>query len=146
MWTAKDLEQKKRDGKIRGFQMQTKNFQKQHKNSKKRDKIPVKRSKEKDWLSWNLQYWCNERALELVPEYRFDTGRKWRSDWAIPAIKCLVEYEGLLSAKSRHTTVSGYTSDSEKYNRAQQLGWRVIRVTALNYKTVLQILNQYVPA
>lgn len=74
-------------------------------------------------------------------EYAFHPERKWRFDFAIPELKIGIEYEGLLSDKSRHTTVKGYTNDSEKYNAAQMLGWRVLRYTAINYKQLASDLN-----
>ena len=56
--------------------------------------------------------------------------RLWRFDFAWPDVKVAIEYEGLMSAKSRHTTVSGFSDDCEKYNAAAQLGWAVYRFTA----------------
>jgi len=44
----------------------------------------------------------------------------------------LIEYEGISSRKSRHTTVTGFTNDCEKYNQAQLTGWKVLRYTVLN--------------
>ena len=95
-----------------------------------------KRSKEKDWIWWNLQFIANSNSLELVEEYKFHPERKWRSDWAIPAIKLLIEYEGLISDKSRHTTIKGYSNDSTKYREAVKLGWSLLRYDALNYKNL----------
>jgi hypothetical protein len=103
-----------------------------------------KRSKEKDWIGWNLLYWCNERCFGLREEFRFAEPRRWKFDWAIECIKVAVEYEGLFSEKSRHTTAKGFTGDTDKYNHAQALGWKVIRLTALNYKTMLQELNKLI--
>jgi hypothetical protein len=75
---------------------------------------------------------------EKIPQYVSElishpTG-KFRFDWAIPDLKIAIEYEGLFSEKSRHTTVKGYTKDCIKYNLAALLGWKVLRYTALNYK------------
>lgn len=67
-------------------------------------------------------------------EYRFHDERRFRFDFAVPALKLAIEYEGLMSKKSRHTTVAGYTMDAEKYNLAQSMGWRVLRYTAKNYR------------
>ena len=75
-------------------------------------------------------------------ELKFHPERKWRFDFAIPEMKVAIEYEGLMSEKSRHTTISGFTNDSEKYNAAQALGWKVLRYTALNYKNLSNDLNQ----
>lgn len=101
-----------------------------------------KLSPQKDWLDLNLQYWANEKGVELVPEYKFHKKRKWRFDWAFPSIKVAVEYEGLFSKKSRHTTIKGYQGDIEKYNAATIEGWKVIRVTAKDYKKVIGQLNE----
>lgn len=100
-----------------------------------------KPSPQKDWLELNLQMWANEKGIELCQEYRFYEQRKWRFDWAFPGIKVAVEYEGLFSKKSRHTTIKGYQGDIEKYNTATVQGWRVIRVTASDYKTITKQLN-----
>lgn len=113
------------------------------KNNAKNQIVLQKRSKEKEWLLWNLQYFCNEKALTLETEYQFHPARKFRNDFAIPALKVAIEYEGLISQKSRHTTIKGYSSDTEKYNLQQSTGWKVFRVTALNYKSIIQTLNDY---
>jgi hypothetical protein len=139
MWTEKQLQQKQKQGKIKGYNISPVN------KTTKVVKTNSEYSKEKEWLSWNLMYWANEKALELVTEHKFHEKRKWLFDWAFPAVKIAIEYEGLMSKKSRHTTIKGYTGDTEKYNSAQAKGWRVIRLTALNYKTVLQTLNEYDP-
>lgn len=72
-------------------------------------------------------------GIPFEQEYKFHPERKWRFDFAIPSKKIAIEYEGLMSDKSRHTTVQGFSNDSEKYNQAQLLGWKVLRYTALTY-------------
>lgn len=102
------------------------------------------RSKALSWLDWNLQYYCNEKALTLEKEYQF-CERGWRFDYCIPALKIAIEFEGgIFLQKSGHNTAKHYTKDSDKYNRATVLGWKVIRVTALNYTTVLKTLNEMI--
>ena len=139
-WTERKVIELKKAGNIRDFKI--------HQNHKKYStkdgkNIPAQnRSKEKDWLEWNLMYWANEHAISMEPELKFDEVRKWRFDWAFPAAKIAIEYEGIFSEKSRHTTKSGYAGDVEKYNAATIAGWRVIRLTAKDYKTVIQKLNQ----
>lgn len=135
MWTEKQLQQLKKAGKIRGYSAN------QHKKERTTGSKMEKRSKEIDWIAWNLKIYCEEKNIELTIEHRFDQERKWRFDWAMKERKIAIEYEGLNSEKSRHTTKKGFTGDTEKYNRAQALGWKVIRVTALNYKTLLKTLN-----
>lgn len=140
-WTEKHIKELKAGNKIQGYRF----HQKAKKYSQKQGKnIPAvkKHSKEKEWMAWNLMYWCNENALTLEEEFRFDEVRKWRFDWCISSLKIAIEYEGLNSEKSRHTTVKGFTGDADKYNRAQQLGWKVLRYTALNYKNLITDLNK----
>lgn len=71
--------------------------------------------------------------FEFVSEYRFHDKRRFRFDFAIPDLKIAIEYEGLNSEKSGHTTIGGYTSDCTKYNLAAIDGWRILRYTAVNY-------------
>ena len=94
--------------------------------------------------------WVYFKALSLTPEteYRFHETRKWRFDYALPDKKIAVEYEGLFSAKSRHTSIKGFLGDVEKYNAATMLGWRVLRLTAVNIKDgsaldILQWIKNY---
>jgi len=136
-YTEKQLQQLQQQGKIRGY-----NVHRRIKDKVNSARLPQKPNKAKEWLSLNLQLWANEHTLELVPEHRFDKERKWRFDWAFPAVKLAVEYEGIHSAKSRHTTQKGYAGDVEKYNAATAAGWRVIRSTAKDYKNVLNLLNE----
>ena len=60
-------------------------------------------------------------------EYRFDPERRWRFDFAWPALKMAVEIEGGVWIRGRHVRPVGYLADLEKYNRAVVLGWRVLR-------------------
>lgn len=134
------LDQLKKEGKIRGYSMPAETKTEPGRIVAKHFK---KRSAEKEWLSWNLLIWCNENALTLKEEYRFDReGRKYRADWAIEAIKTLIEYEGLNSDYSRHTTLKGYSADTSKYNQAMKQGWVVLRYTALTYRNVLNDLRE----
>lgn len=77
--------------------------------------------------------------IQFVCEHRFAPPRKFRFDIAIPDMMIAIEYEGVISAKSGHTTIRGFTKDCQKYNLAVSLGWSVYRYTALNLNE-LQIL------
>lgn len=70
-----------------------------------------------------------EIGEEPALEYRFHPGRKWRFDIAFPQRKIAIEYEGIMTGKSRHTTITGFARDCEKYNEAVIAGWRVLRFT-----------------
>ncbi len=75
-------------------------------------------------------------------EHRFNEYRKFRFDVAIMDHKIAIEYEGIFSAKSRHTSIEGYNRDTEKYNLAVSMGWRVMRYTAKNYKECIVDLKK----
>ena len=69
-------------------------------------------------------------AEDPESEYRFHPQRRWRFDWAWPAQKVAVEYEGgIFGRRGAHGSVSGIMRDIEKYNAATLLGWRVFRCT-----------------
>ena len=73
------------------------------------------------------------RALELTDgmlrEYQFDrSGRRWRLDFAWPAVLLGVEVEGVTGgAGGRHQRKRGFENDCEKYNAAALDGWCVLR-------------------
>ena len=142
-FTISDLQRSKSAGLNKHVFPQTaeKYFAKVDKN------IPAvkKPSTQKAYIHWNLMYWCNEHAVILEEEHKFHPNRKWRFDWAIPALKIAVEYEGLgFNQVSRHTTSTGFTGDTEKYNSAVGLGWKVLRFTAQNYKNLITELNKLI--
>lgn len=98
-----------------------------------KEKKEKKVSKEKYWINHTLEVFAKEKGLKLSTEYVFHQGRKWRFDWSFNDIKVFIEYEGIISKKSRHTTITGFTGDTDKYNTAAMDGWRMYRYTALNY-------------
>jgi hypothetical protein len=147
-FTEKHIRQLAENGKIKSFHIpeRTKGFS----SDKSPHQFSRTRSKALDWLNWNLLFWANDNALQIRSsgnggELVFDPQRKWRFDFCFPAVKIAVEYEGgIFMDNSGHNTAKHYTKDTEKYNRAAVLGWRVIRVTALNYTTVLKQLNELI--
>lgn len=64
----------------------------------------------------------------LVAEHRF-CERRWRFDLAHLETKIAVEVEGGIWVQGRHIRPAGFINDIQKYNRATQLGWRVLRFT-----------------
>jgi len=136
----KILEQRLAEGKIRGIidhKPQASAPSAKGVSKKKGDKI-------KAWMRLQLQHWADAHMQSMETEFQFDTERKWRFDWAIPRMKVAFEYEGIMSKKSRHTTVGGFTGDAEKYNEAAAQGWRVFRYTAANHKQLLKDLDKIV--
>lgn len=101
-------------------------------------------SEEKNYLQRSLIEFCQQRCYKLLEEYVFSEERAWRFDWCIPAIGVAFEYEGIFSQQSRHTNRKGYSKDTEKYNAAASLGWRVYRYTASTYKNLENDLNECV--
>ena len=101
----------------------------------KRLKMPRGKSKGILQIEEQLKY----ADIQFVCEHQFAKPRKFRFDIAIPDLKIGIEYEGVISDKSGHTTIKGFTKDCQKYNLAVSLGWSVYRYTALNLNE-LQIL------
>jgi very-short-patch-repair endonuclease len=81
---------------------------------------------------------------EWVQEYRFCNERRFKADYANLQYRILVEYEGLFSHKSRHTTIKGFTNDCTKYNLAQIKGFRVLRYTAVNLSQMIDDIKQLI--
>lgn len=108
------------------------------KEAKNKVIIPELIGKEKLHIQKVLEGLC----CQFTEEYRFDDERKFRFDWAIPNYQIAIEYEGIFSTKSRHTTVSGYSTDIEKYNLATTKGLKLLRYTALNYTNIENDLNR----
>ena len=87
-------------------------------------------SQAKSTLHLFLKVMAKKHGVVADPEHKFHPKRRWKFDYAFPELKLAVEYEGIFSAKSRHTSIVGFTNDCEKYSEAALLGWIVIRVTA----------------
>lgn len=67
---------------------------------------------------------------EPIAEFRFDTKRKFRFDFAWSEYKVAVEIEGGLYQNGRHNRAQGYITDCDKYNLATESGWRILRYTS----------------
>lgn len=142
-FNQKMLKDLQRSGKIRGFHLPEK--KKGYSAGKNIVRKSSQRTKGLNWLGWNLFYWCKERLLTLKREHKFCDDRAFRFDFCIVSLKIAIEFEGgVFMENSGHNTAKHYTKDTEKYNRAAALGWRVVRCTALNYTTVLKTLNDLI--
>jgi len=126
-WTLSDIDKLHQAGKIKGYTVMAKGVPADGKIVK-----PVEK-KEPEGVAFIKEH-LDKANIPYSTEYRFHEVRKFRFDIALPLLKIGIEYEGLVSDKSRHTTLSGYTRDATKYNLAQLEGWKVYRYTAKNYK------------
>jgi hypothetical protein len=122
-------------GKIRGF----------NSPAKVKEKAPARPSKQVQWMHWQISAWCMSKGYTLETEYRFHPDRRWRFDFYIKELNCGIEYEGIFSEHSRHTNKKGYTGDTDKYTKAAVMGIKVLRYTSINYKNVLQDLQNITP-
>lgn len=134
-WTKKDIEKLKLKNNLKDLPQKSNALLKKVTS---KSKISVEKETIKTLL-WVLHR--EGKIPEYVEELVFDDVRKFRFDWAITSLKIAIEYEGIFSNKSRHTTISGYTEDCEKYNLAIANGWRVLRYTAINYTNLQKDLN-----
>lgn len=80
---------------------------------------------------------------ELVREYRFHQGRRWKADFAQLESRVLIEIEGGVWSRGRHVSPKGFMRDAEKYLTATLEGWTVIRLTSeqLTVSIVRQIID-----
>lgn len=143
-WTIQQIKDLKKEGKIRDYKIL--NPEPATPEGRKVAKHFIRIHPQKNWMAENLLAWCQEKGIILQEELWFaKPERRFRFDWAVEGcgLKIGIEYEGISSEKSRHTTISGYTGDTEKYNMAQALGWEVLRFTALNYKDLITELNKH---
>jgi len=78
----------------------------------------------------------NTVGIQCKTEYVFHPRRMFRFDIVVLPIenKIAIEYEGIFSEKSRHTTFRGYPEDCKKYRLATILGWRILRYTSVCIK------------
>lgn len=75
-------------------------------------------------------------------EYKFHPVRKWRFDFAWPDEKVAIEAEGGIWTNGAHTRGKHFNSDSQKYNAAVILGWRVLRYTTNTINNLEQDLEE----
>ena len=64
--------------------------------------------------------------VEFVREYRFNSARRWRFDFALLPHKIAIEVMGGTWSHGKHSRGAGQRNDYEKHNSALCLGWRVL--------------------
>lgn len=115
-------------------------------SQKSKSNSPKKKSGNGDKAKAEIEIVLKLSGLQYEKELVFAKPRKFRFDFAIPSLMLAVEYEGIMVGqygKSRHTSITGYSKDTEKYNLAAKKGWRIFRYTAINYKQLSVDLNEY---
>lgn len=135
-WSLADIERKMKAGKIQGYKDNSPVI------SKSEIKVPKLVQKEPKAVLF-IKNALQDAGIEFVTEEEFSDERKFRFDIAILDKKVGIEYEGLVSTKSRHTTLGGFTRDATKYNLAASEGWRVYRYTCKNYKEFENDLKKF---
>lgn len=92
----------------------------------------------------NFELVAEMLGYHIESEFKFLPDRKFKADWIVSkqGKNCLVEYEGI-KGKSRHTSITGYSKDCEKYNLAQIAGYSVLRYTILNFDNVFNDLERF---
>ena len=110
---------------------------------KERDKARRERRENQFLFIWNAL-----NGPTLAREHRFAVNRKWRFDFAHLETRVAIEVEGgtWSKKKNRHTTGKGYADDREKYNSAQELGWKVFSltsdmITAKQAERIIAVIN-----
>jgi len=97
-----------------------------------------------------IDSWLIAFGIRFEPEFEFAPGRKFRADRHLPDYGILIEFEGIgftrdgSQKKTRHTSLMGYTKDCSKYNLATELGYKVYRYTANNYRECSEMLEKLV--
>jgi len=130
-WTENDL----KNLKAKGFKIDDKQNSNCGEIAVIKPKAKIEKiSVEKNTIELFLKQFQQQGLIESYQtEYKFDDVRRFRFDYAILSLMIAIEYEGIMSDKSRHTTIGGYSKDIEKYNLAVTQGWKVLRYTAMNY-------------
>jgi very-short-patch-repair endonuclease len=142
-FTLKDAQVLLNTGKIRGYsELVVKKNALPEVGGRKVGKHFSRKSKGLDYIAKNIFYWCQAKALVLEEEYKFHPERKWRFDFAIPSLKCAVEFNGgVFDRNGSHTSLEKIGKDNEKLNAASVLGWKVLRYTADDYESLVGELD-----
>jgi hypothetical protein len=82
-----------------------------------------------------------ELGLQFVRGFAFDPGRRWEADFRITnrllnGQEILIEVEGGIWTRGRHTRGKGYEEDMRKYNRASVGGFMVLRFSTGQVKSL----------
>lgn len=68
-----------------------------------------------------------------LEQFEFHSERKWRFDFAWPALRVAVEIQGMVNGTpGRHQRTAGYSNDCDKLNAAIELQWFVLQFTSVH--------------
>lgn len=73
-----------------------------------------------------LAAWRSIGLPAAVAEHQFEPGRRWRFDFAWPALRIAVEVQGGIWNGGRHTRGAALKQEWEKLNTAAARGWRIL--------------------
>jgi hypothetical protein len=85
-----------------------------------------------------------QSGYKFQREYKFCPDRKWRFDFYLEPVKVKIalEVDGeIWTGKGRHGRGQGFINDAEKYNKAQLMGWIVLRYVPETIPNVLRDLK-----
>ena len=91
-----------------------------------------------------IALWKSFGIPEPYQEFEFVPGRKFRADFAWPAVRLVVECEGGVFSKGRHGRGAGIHGDMQRGNQGAKHGWRMLRYLPkelLQTATALEILQ-----
>lgn len=87
-----------------------------------------------------------QRSLIGLPnpdkEVLFHPTRKWRLDYAWPALKIGLEIHGGNHSNGRHVRGAGFAEDRAKMNEAQLCGWLILECTPDNIPSMREWLDR----
>lgn len=137
-----DVDRLLKAGKIRGFTEHTGISLPSYEKALACNK--TKPSMAKNGFKLALLLYCMNNNKPLFIEQMFHGKRKWRLDFLIPGPRPLaLEYEGIYSEKSRHTTMKGFVEDGIKYRALAIAGITLMRFTAKDWKSVIEDLTNF---
>lgn len=97
------------------------------------EKLEQKKDRYKD-LEEIIDGFCKQTKLEWEVEYAAIPNRKYRWDYAVPALRVLFEVNGGIFTRGGHSTGTGIQRDYDKLNLATNNGYVTIILTPKNIK------------
>jgi len=91
-----------------------------------------------------LETIINQLGVNVIPEYKFHSVRRFRIDYFLPDQNIGIEFEGGAWTKGRHIRPQGFINDCTKYNLATAQGIKIFRFTSEHLKEpekVRELLN-----